>query len=86
MWFLFAQRDERNPLHSLRPACDPVELPNPIATGDRFEAPVAGKQGQTKCIVIEVSQDAAALAEINRQLAQRGSHAVERIVIWAEEV
>jgi len=83
MWFLFAQRDAKNPLHALNPTFDPAEFPKPVAVGDRFEFMILGKR--TKCIVIEVSQDPATLADLNRQLQLKGSHAIDAVVIWMED-
>jgi acyl dehydratase len=52
MWFLFAQRARDNPLMALNPSFDPVEFPNPVAVGNRFEFNLAK---MAKAIVIEVS-------------------------------
>lgn len=82
MWFLFAQRASDNLLMALKPSFDPVEFPKPVAVGDRFEL-MLGKM--TKAIVIEVSQSFEVLADLNKQLAINGKHAVDAVVIWTDD-
>jgi hypothetical protein len=82
MWFLFAKRAAENPLKALNPSFEPVEFPNPVAVGDRFELAL-GKL--TKAIVIEVSRSPEILADLNKQLAAKGEHTVDAIIIWTED-
>lgn len=82
MWFLFAQRAPDNPLMALNPSFEPVEFPNPVAVGDRFELKL-GKV--TKAIVIEVSRSPEILADLNRQLAAMGKHKIDAVIIWTED-
>lgn len=82
MWFLFAQRAPENPLKALNPSFDPVEFPNPVAVGDRFEFNLGRL---TNAIVIEVSQSPGLLADLNKQLAVNGRHTVDALVIWTED-
>jgi acyl dehydratase len=82
MWFLFAQRSPDNPLMALNPSFDPVEFPKPVAVGDRFEF----KLGElTKAIVIEVTKSPQIVADLNKQLAAKGKHPIDAVVIWAED-
>jgi len=83
MWFLFAQRAPENPLKVLNPSFEPAEFPNPVAVGDRFQLTFGGKL--TKCIVIEVSRSPEVLADLNKQLAARGKHTIDAVLIWAED-
>jgi hypothetical protein len=82
MWFLFAQRAPDNLLMALNPTFDPVEFPKPVAVGDRFEFNL-GKL--TKAIVIEVSQSPELLADLNKQLAVKGKHIIDAVLIWTED-
>ena len=82
MWFLFAQRAPDNPLMALNPSFEPVEFPNPVAVGDRFELKL-GKV--TKAIVIEVSRSPEILADLNRQLVAMGKHKIDAVIIWTED-
>jgi hypothetical protein len=82
MWFLFAQRAPKQPLKALIPTFDPVEFPNPVAVGDRFEFNL---EKLTKVIVIEVSQSPKLLADLNKQLAAKGQHIIDAVLIWTED-
>jgi acyl dehydratase len=82
MWFLFAQRAPENPIKALNPSFDPVEFPKPVAVGDRFDFNL-GKL--TRAIVIEVSQSPELLADLNQQLAIKGRHTIDAVVIWTED-
>jgi len=71
-----------------RPGSEPVlrsraEFPKPVAVGDRFELNLAGKL--TKAIVIEVSLSPEVLADLNKQLAVKGKHNIDAVVIWTED-